>query len=51
MPRAEERLEAYLTPHIREAVKREVVPDDKSAGKLYGRPRIFENLLSSQPIF
>ncbi|NOY94456.1 MAG: hypothetical protein GXP55_25040, partial [Deltaproteobacteria bacterium] len=50
MPRPEQRLEAYVTPNIRELVKREVVAGDKSAGKLYGRPRIFENLLSSQPL-
>lgn len=50
MPRAEERLENYLTPVIRNVVKREVLDSTRSAGKLFARPRIFNDLLSSQPL-
>lgn len=49
MPHAEEHLSNYLTDTIRSAVREEL---DTSAehGKLYGRPRIFDDLLSSQPL-
>ena len=50
MPRAEERLENYLTPVIRDVVKAEVLDTTRSAGKLFARPRIFNDLLSSQPL-
>ena len=47
MPEAQETLSNYLTPSIREIVCEEL----KSAnGKLYGKPRIYNNLLSSQPL-
>ena len=50
MPRAEQQLENYLTDTIRDVVRREVLDPERSAGKLYGRPRIFNDLLSSQPL-
>lgn len=50
MPRAKEQLENYLTPTIRDVVRAEVMDADRSAGKLYGEPRIYDNLLSSQPL-
>jgi len=50
MPRAQERLESYLTPTIRKVVRREVMDRERAAGKLFGRPRIFNDLLSSQPL-
>ena len=49
MPRAKERLENYLSDSIREVVRREVV-DGPRAGRLFGEPRIYDNLLSSQPL-
>ena len=50
MPGAEEALWNYLTPNIREVVRREVEDPVRAKGKLYGRPRIYDNLLSSQPL-
>jgi hypothetical protein len=50
MPRAEQRLENFLTDAVREVVRAEVCDPDASAGKLYGKPRIFDDLLSSQPL-
>jgi hypothetical protein len=50
MPWARESLANFLTTQIRDVVRAEVLDDDKSAGKLYGTPRIFANLLSSQPL-
>lgn len=49
MPEAQERLLNYITPAVREVVKREVL-GPAAAGKLYGKPRIFNDLLSSQPL-
>ena len=49
MPRAKEQLENYLSDSIREVVRREVV-DGPRAGRLFGEPRIYDNLLSSQPL-
>lgn len=49
MPQAMERLENYLTDTIRSVVRREVL-GPKSEGKLYAQPRIFNDLLSSQPL-
>jgi len=40
----------YLTKPIRDVVRAEVCDPVASAGKLYGKPRIFDNLLSSQPL-
>lgn len=50
MPWAENTLANYLTDTIKDVVRLEVLDPAKSAGKLYGRPRIFEDLLSSQPM-
>ena len=50
MPEAQQTLDNYLTPAIRETVRREVLNPVQSQGKLYGKPRIFNNLLSSQPL-
>lgn len=50
MPRAKELLENYLTPTIRDVVRAEVMDGERGAGKLYGEPRIYDNLLSSQPL-
>ncbi len=50
MPWAEETLANYLTETIRDVVRFEVLDPVKSQGKVYGRPRIFDNLLSSQPL-
>ena len=49
MPRAKAHLENYLTDTIRAVVAREVL-GSKSKAKLYGKPRIFNELLSSQPL-
>ena len=50
MPEAQCTLANYLTPEIREVVRREVLDCKKKRGKMYGKPRIFNNLLSSQPL-
>lgn len=50
MPRAEETLENFLTEGIRAVVRAEVCDPVASKGKLYGKPRIFNDLLSSQPL-
>ena len=50
MPFAERTLANYLTPTIRRVVEREVLDRSRSKGKVFGRPRIFNNLLSSQPL-
>jgi len=47
MPWAEESLANYLTDAIRAVVRHEVTPE---AQGLYGYPRIYDNLLSSQPL-
>ena len=47
---AENTLANYLTPGIREVVQREVLDPSKSRGKMYQPPRIFNHLLSSQPL-
>jgi hypothetical protein len=49
MPWARETLNNYLSDTIKEVVKEEVL-HHSSKGKLYGKPRIFNNLLSSQPL-
>jgi hypothetical protein len=48
MPWARDTLNNYLSDTIKEVVKREVFTN--SDIKLYGKPRIFNNLLSSQPL-
>ncbi len=50
MPWADETLANYLTDTIREVARAEVLDKKKSKGKLYGKPRIFNDLLSSQPL-
>lgn len=50
MPFARTSLANYLTTGIREVVEAEVLDPRCSAGKLYKRPRIFDDLLSSQPM-
>jgi hypothetical protein len=50
MPFAEEALANYLTDNIRDVVRREVLDPVRSKGKLFRAPRIFDDLLSSQPL-
>jgi len=50
MPWARESLANYLTENIRQVVRREVLEDRRDTGKLFARPRIFSDLLSSQPL-
>lgn len=50
MPFAQETLANYLTETVRDVVRREVQDPTRSAHKLYRQPRIFEDLLSSQPL-
>lgn len=50
MPEAKDTLANYLTPAIGEVVRKEVEDPIRAQGKLYGRPRIYDNLLSSQPL-
>jgi hypothetical protein len=50
MPDAEEHLWNYLTDGIRGVVRAEVLDPKRSEGKLFARPRIFDDLLSSQPL-
>ena len=49
IPEAKETLVNYLTPTIREVVRREV-KGPKSRGKSFQPPRIYNHLLSSQPL-
>jgi hypothetical protein len=49
MPFAEETLVNYLTPAAQAAVSRELY-NARREGKLFGYPRIFNDLLSSQPL-
>jgi len=50
MPAAKETLTNYLTPTVRRVVRDEVLDPKRNSGKLYGQPRIFNDLLSSQPL-
>ena len=50
MPWAETSLAAFLTERTRDLVRREVIEDTRDRSKLFGRPRIFNDLLSSQPL-
>lgn len=50
MPRARDDLLNYLSDTIKGVVCDEVIDPVKSRGKLYGKPRIFNDLLSSQPL-
>jgi hypothetical protein len=50
MPFAREALANYLTDTIRSVVRTEVLDSARSRDKIYSEPRIFEDLLSSQPL-
>lgn len=50
MPWAQETLANFLSKSVRDIVRTEVCDPVRSAGKLYGKPRIFNDLLSSQPL-
>ena len=50
MPFAKETLANYMTETVRDVVRAEVLDPVKSRGKLYREPRVFEDLLSSQPL-
>ncbi len=50
MPYAKETLTNYVTDTVRDVVRAEVFDPIKSAGKMYREPRIYEDLLSSQPL-
>ena len=50
MPDAKEHLWNYLTDGIRNVIHAEVLGAGRSLGKLFGQPRIFNDLLSSQPL-
>ncbi len=50
MPWAQESLANFLDDSIRQVVREEVLDPERSRDKLYGAPRIFNDLLSSQPL-
>jgi len=50
MPYAQATLSNYLSENIRNVVRAEVLDPEASRDKKYGAPRIFDNLLSSQPL-
>jgi hypothetical protein len=50
MPWAKETLANYLTETIRDVVREEVIDAEPGRGRLFGEPRIYNNLLSSQPL-
>jgi hypothetical protein len=50
MPWARDTLANFFTDTIRDVVKAEVLSSRHDKQKLYGKPRIFNNLLSSQPL-
>jgi hypothetical protein len=50
MPEAKDRLSNYLTDAVRDVIRREVLDPVRCAGKLFGQPRIWNDLLSSQPL-
>lgn len=50
MPDAKDKLLNFLNDAIRNVVLREVLEPTRRADKLYGEPRIFNDLLSSQPM-
>jgi hypothetical protein len=50
MPDAKTHLWNYLTEGIRDVVRAEVLGARRGDGKLFGEPRIFNDLLSSQPL-
>ncbi len=50
MPYAEHTLANFLSETVRERVRREVLSPERDREKLFGRPRIFADTLSSQPL-
>lgn len=50
MPFAQDTLANFMTDTVRDVVRTEVLDPARSEGKLYRAPRIFEDLLSSQPL-
>ncbi len=50
MPWAEETLSNFMSDVAKRAVHKEVLSPERNKDKLYGKPRIFNNLLSSQPL-
>jgi hypothetical protein len=50
MPDAKKHLWNYISDGIREVVRTEVLGARRSKGKLFAKPRIFDDLLSSQPL-
>jgi len=50
MPDAKDDRSNFLTDTIRKAVWDELLGPDRDGDKLYGQPRIFNDLLSSQPL-
>lgn len=50
MPWAKETLANFLTDGVKKVVRKEVLDPDRSRNKLFGQPRIFNDLLSSQPL-
>ena len=50
MPWARESLANYLSETIKTVVRAEVMDPIKSKGKLFAKPRVFNDLLSSQPL-
>jgi hypothetical protein len=50
MPWARETLANYLNDAIRQVIREEVLDPDSSREKFFKPPRIFDNLLSSQPL-
>jgi hypothetical protein len=50
MPWARDELANFMTERVREVVRSEVLDPHRSNGKLFGKPRIFNDLLSSQPL-
>jgi hypothetical protein len=50
LPAAKVTLSNYITDGVRDVVRREVLDRDRAKDKLYGQPRIFNDLLSSQPL-
>jgi len=50
MPWAKETLANYLTETIREVFRAEVLDNPESTQQVFQKPRVFRNLLSSQPL-
>jgi hypothetical protein len=50
MPWAKDNLSNFITDGIQQVVLEEVCNQEDRNGKLFGKPRIFDNMLSSQPL-